>query len=322
MSTVTRPRQARPFTCSLVSMTIEINDDRYSVDRTSADAEFGDRSYRLTKHSARDGGCYDVIRLPSGIVACDCPDYVARHEGNGHGLCKHGRALVALGMLPAPIAPEYATPAPSPAPAPVLELELEPFSSTECDILSTFDDELGPVAPVARCVCIECDIDPAHCSSDCDPGPAGGPLERGREDDGPARDFRLPGDDGADPDDSGCDPELWGPEADRHQWNLSPESAAVELLDHSDRLTLAELTDRQAAFYRGWGNATGEMFARALEELAVKIRMTDSTTPEELEGRVEVLDRDIREQWESRGYEDAKAIFRAETPCPASGHMA
>ena len=60
------------------------------------EGEFGSKAFRMTKHSARDGGTYDVIRTAAGIVECDCPDYEARHRGNGFGCCKHGRALVQL----------------------------------------------------------------------------------------------------------------------------------------------------------------------------------------------------------------------------------
>jgi hypothetical protein len=111
MATVASPRKAsksaKPFTCSIITLTVEINDARYSVDEIPA-GECGTKAFRLTKHSARDGGTYDVIRQHDGIVACSCPDYIGRHQGNGYGLCKHGRSLVELGLMAAPLAPEFA----------------------------------------------------------------------------------------------------------------------------------------------------------------------------------------------------------------------
>ena len=109
--------------------------------------------------------------------------------------------------------------------------------------------------------------------------------------------------------------------ADYHDW--TQETTAREHLDASERLTLAELVDRQAAFYRGWNNGAGEMIARAMDELALKIRLTDATTPDEFEARVEILDRDVREQWEAIGFEQGKAAC----PCHRQtgsmfGHMA
>lgn len=85
-----KPSTPRPFTCSIVSLVVEINDVRYSVDATDP-GEFGSRAFRLTKHGVNTA-VYDVIRDHDGFVACDCPDYEARHKGNGYGVCKHGRA--------------------------------------------------------------------------------------------------------------------------------------------------------------------------------------------------------------------------------------
>jgi hypothetical protein len=103
-------REPRAFTCSFVSMTIEINDVRYSVDPIDA-GEFGIRAYRLTKHSG-DHAIHDVLRTHAGPVECSCPDFVCRRQGLTDEPCKHGLALLTLGLLPAPAAP-----APAPAPA-------------------------------------------------------------------------------------------------------------------------------------------------------------------------------------------------------------
>lgn len=140
-----------------------------------------------------------------------------------------------------------------------------------------------------------------------------------------------------DPDDAECDPALWPDWTDTDVWSTfaaadddeatldladwARETDAREHLDASERLTLAELTDLQIAFYRGWNNAAGEMFAEALERLAVQIRLTDATTPDELEARVEILDADVREQWTAAGYADGRASCQGE-PGPAFGHIA
>lgn len=221
MATVTRERRSsksKPFTCSFVSITIEIQDTRYSVDEIPA-GECGTRAYRLCKHSG-DHEVYDLVRTHAGIVECSCPDHEARHRGNGFGMCKHGKALVTLGLMPEPCGVlDPITPAPvveTPAPAPCCEPS-----------------------------------EPAPCVA-CEP---------------PASAVDLPGE-MADAGDAESDPELWGDEWDDHIWNLGPdapdgeptdedraeaaeffgEMEARSFLDASERLTLAELVDKQCAF--------------------------------------------------------------------------
>jgi hypothetical protein len=74
----------------------------------------------------------------------------------------------------------------------------------------------------------------------------------------------------------------------------------------------AELVDHQVAFFRSWPIAAGAMIARHLEALAGKIRLTDSTTPEEFEARSDEADRQARQQWEDIGCEQGKAAALAE----------
>jgi hypothetical protein len=64
------------------------------------------------------------------------------------------------------------------------------------------------------------------------------------------------------------------------------------------------------------------MIARAMDELALKVRMTGATTPAELETRVEVLDAGIRADWESRGYDAGRTSRRCGPGGSAFGHMA
>ncbi len=79
--------------------------------------------------------------------------------------------------------------------------------------------------------------------------------------------------------------------------------------------TLAELADQEALAFRAWGNSVGEMFARAMEKLALQIRMTDATTPEEFEARIGVYEDDIRSQWEARGYDAGLEASRDQCRC-------
>jgi hypothetical protein len=49
------------------------------------------------------------------------------------------------------------------------------------------------------------------------------------------------------------------------------------------------------------------MFATAMTELLVKFRLTDATTPSEYAARVEIIEADVRQQWEAIGFENGKA---------------
>jgi hypothetical protein len=241
MATATR---SKPFTCSFVAMTIEISDVRYACDPLDP-GESGTRAFRLTKHG-KDRDVYDVIRRPDGSVACDCPDYEFRRDGLTAEPCKHGRALVELGLMPAPC----------------------------CDPTEP--------APCLACTPAEPDLAP-----DVIPG------------------------DLVDPGDVESDPELWPDGWDDHVWNLGPDPADEPA---PPTLSLAELVDRQADAYRAWPLDAGRMIARALDELALKIRMTDAATPAEFEARKDTLDADARAQWEAIGYEEGRAS------CPCHDH--
>ena len=76
--------------------------------------------------------------------------------------------------------------------------------------------------------------------------------------------------------------------AELAEW--SAEKTARGHLDRSHVLGLVELVAHQSAFYRSWPTAAGEIIARHLEGLALKIRMTDATTPEEFDAREGVSD--------------------------------
>lgn len=294
MATVHASRKPAKFSCSIVSMTIEINDVRYSIDRTEA-GEFGSKSYRLTKHSARDGGTYDVIRQHDGIVACDCPDYESRHRGNGYGMRKHGRAMVELGLLAAPIAPRVnRDPVTVDLPTP--------------DVIGVIPDHnRNPVTVMDETPEACCDpAEPMPCQA-CVPAvePAPDPTPEG--DDDHERDE-------AEPWHAPFAVEPFEPsERDRVECaEMFSQMEAEAYLNRADRLTLAELVDHQESFYRAWANDCGNMLADAMVALALRIRMTESTTPAELEARSDALDLAARETWEAIGFDSARRECQCE----------
>lgn len=115
--------------------------------------------------------------------------------------------------------------------------------------------------------------------------------------------------------------EVWtlGPEPDdgptAEDWadyrEMRGEAEAREHLDRSASLSLDELVELQASFYRSWPSEAGEMIARELDSLALRIRMTDATTPAEFGARKEALEADARDTWEAIGYEQG----RMSCPC-------
>jgi hypothetical protein len=86
------------------------------------------------------------------------------------------------------------------------------------------------------------------------------------------------------------------------------EMDARQHLDLSQCLTLDELIERQIEFYEGWDNDAGKMFALHMTELLIKYRGAGSpSTPAEAMARIEILEQDVRHDWEARGYEEGKA---------------
>jgi hypothetical protein len=61
--------------------------------------ECGSVAFELKKVETNNH--YHVIRDHYGLVKCDCPDFLMRHDGTGQ-MCKHGSRLVELGMVPPP----------------------------------------------------------------------------------------------------------------------------------------------------------------------------------------------------------------------------
>jgi hypothetical protein len=100
------------------------------------------------------------------------------------------------------------------------------------------------------------------------------------------------------------DPEPYAPTADdlAELAELAAAATARDFLDASERLTLADLAEHQAAFYRRWHNGAGDLFGRIMEDLAQKIRYVSAETPADFEAREETIDRDARQTWEEVGF--------------------
>jgi hypothetical protein len=82
------------------------------------------------------------------------------------------------------------------------------------------------------------------------------------------------------------------------------EMDARQHLDLSQCLTLDQLIERQIEFYEGWGNEAGKWFALHMTELLLKYRGAGSpSTPAEAMARIEILEQDVRHDWEARGYD-------------------
>jgi hypothetical protein len=135
MPTLTQSRpsvkssRTRPFSCKLLSATVEISGAVYQVEPIDPGQD-GTAAYRL---AGAKGQVYDVIRTLYGLVECDCPDYEARHRGLDCGCCKHGRALVELGMIEAPKpVPFKPTPEPEPTDEPTVAELTDAWEPTPC----------------------------------------------------------------------------------------------------------------------------------------------------------------------------------------------
>src|SRR5262249_14245525 len=79
----------------VVSLALAIDHVVYAVEPIPA-GECGVKAFRLAKKSA-DGAVYDLLQTAEGTVECDCPSYETTFRGTC-GQCKHGRALVQMGL--------------------------------------------------------------------------------------------------------------------------------------------------------------------------------------------------------------------------------
>jgi hypothetical protein len=133
--------------------------------------------------------------------------------------------------------------------------------------------------------------------------------------------------------DGWIDPEDRSEGPDAGTWELGPgpdgpEPSAADLaeaeeifgvldaqrhLDRSGRLTVDQLIEHQIAFYESWGNEAGKWFALHMTELLIKYRGAGcAPTPAEAMAQIEVLEQDVRHDWEARGYEEGLAAGRRE----------
>jgi hypothetical protein len=302
MSTMTRePKTVKPKkSAPVVSLALAIDHVVYQVEPIPA-GEFGTKAFRLSKKS-NAGEVYDVIRDNDGLVQCDCPSYEVTFRGT-LGTCKHGSALVTLGLLDAPCytrwpspedfdAPsEPATPAPD-APAPIKPI----VATTPADRATalpgasdaiTDDSWAAELAAMPKtCECGNCHTPISRLAFDgyglCEPCytgmfttptpvPCCAPEEATpcRACDGEGRIFDTDGLYPGTPEWSDCP-------------DCSPVAPAA--------LTLAELVDREAGNYRAWGTEAGDLIAGVLADLARKVRFTGAMTPVEFLDRADAAD--------------------------------
>jgi hypothetical protein len=99
------------------------------------------------------------------------------------------------------------------------------------------------------------------------------------------------------------------------------EMDARQHLDLSQCVTLAELVDHQADFYRGWGNPVGTMLAKHMKELALRIRWIKAETPADYEARHEIVEQDARDTWFRQGFEEGRQQGRSEAGALADGQL-
>lgn len=319
---VRNPKSLKP---AVVSLALAIDHIVYQVEPV-APGEFGTKAFRLAKKGA-DGAVYDVIRTHAGLVECDCPSYEATHRGT-ISACKHGRALVQLGLLDAPayvaapVAPCCPADEPVPcgscadhAPAPVVAAaaESDPAPDAEeidiAEVLREIEGDPAPPAPAdPEDFAIPAEVEATHWAWQVT-----GRLRRVAEDFQvrfaeqlledpdtiPGRMIRPLGP---------TLEELSAKLAEGRPVQAAPRPVRPALLPDG-RYTLAELADAQGAFYAGWANAVGDLFAKHMRELASSIRATDSDSVAKFEGRIAALEGTYRDRIASgafdSGYEAA-----------------
>lgn len=259
------------------TLVLTIKGTAYDVAPLDA-GECGSRAFRLTK---ADGAAYDVVRT-AHTVECDCGDYEFRHRGTA-GLCKHGRALVALGLVEAP--------AEAP-PAAFVEAVREAIGDPA---------DLGPEGPVSLeeyLATVGADVPTDGFADELlrEVGPE--PL------DAPAEDPLAA---------VGPDGHLFArPARTFLRAAEGPALAPVRPLPLPDgRYDLAGLVAGQAAFLRGQGSAPFALMAAALDRLAADIRATGATSVIDFEGRIAEMEADRDARLREEGY----AAGRDACPC-------
>lgn len=88
--------------------------------------------------------------------------------------------------------------------------------------------------------------------------------------------------------DAESDPAEWPDWTDADTWELSEPFDD----DASERLTLAELVERERSRFLSWGNDLGTLLASRLGDLAEEVRILGARTPAEFYDHAEILARD------------------------------
>ncbi len=92
-------RETKQGDTAMTRTTIKIGTQEYGVEPLLGPRGCGP-TWRLSK---ADGEVYDVSRDDYELVVCTCPHYEFRLRGNSAGPCKHGKALIGLGLIEQPI---------------------------------------------------------------------------------------------------------------------------------------------------------------------------------------------------------------------------
>jgi hypothetical protein len=149
MSTVTasRNRSKSSKTTELtVSLCLSINHQAYMVTPIEGiQAPEVLAGWRLEKKGP-DGQVYDVVATTNGHE-CDCADFETRRRGLDAGGCKHIKAVVRMGLLPAPVFTNAtAAPIAPAAPAPHQHVRDEFDEPATANLLPT-GNKIAPVRP-------------------------------------------------------------------------------------------------------------------------------------------------------------------------------
>ena len=252
--------------------------------------EFGTgRAYHLEKHSSKGEG-YDVIRNNFGLVECSCPSYVSTFEGTSD-TCKHGKALVALGLIEAPRYTPRATDWETGRIAPVAATAA-PARAAICDCFGTLLSELD----LAEGRCEECReravavaaadllaaIPAAEVATCCDPAeadPCGGCSES--------------------PGFADALHEAIGPPPIEPPTEASPRAADGD----GRNAALVALIEAEAARTRTGEGGVHDLMADALAELAAKVKWTKAGSIPDYLDRIQVIEHDRDKEMEARGYD-------------------
>jgi hypothetical protein len=306
MPTMTKPRAPRKpkapaFACRLVSAVVEINGVQYAVEPIPPGEE-GPAAIRLSKLSGQ-GEVYDLVRRYDGRITCDCPHYTARIEGLSEDLCKHGRALVELGLLPKP-KPTMAAPKPEPMdrqtrpatkpepagepdlgprcgpgcpatvnhPAPCPDCPNRPVTRADIAASAVFGIKLPAEAPADGPGSLQGEPPAGVEETPIDPTPT--PPGRPQAAEDPAA--------GDDPDGGG---DLDAPWSEDDRIGLGPEPLEV-------RSPLADWIDQQAAEYRRRGGTAAKWLARQLDEMASTARVLQAANGEQYDDRLDAMEAD------------------------------